>query len=244
MFFLLPLFGSVNIILLAAAVIPAVFLLIYVYKQDKLEKESWGLIFKLVLFGAISTAFAQITESIGIAILPYIFQAGSKAYNFFLYFVIVAVSEEGFKYLILKWRTWNNPEFNCRFDGIVYATAVGLGFALWENVSYVLSYGFGVAVVRAITAVPGHACFGVFMGAFYGSAKQNEVKRDYSESSRCKAFTLAVPIILHGAYDYIASSSSSGTFIFIIFIAALFFLAYKTVKRLSSSDTYIDRTEY
>ena len=87
-------------------------------------------------------------------------------YQIILYFVIVAIAEESSKYFFLKKRTWNNPEFNCQYDGVVYAVFVSLGFALWENINYVLSYGFSTAIVRAITAIPGHACFGVFMGVF------------------------------------------------------------------------------
>lgn len=87
-------------------------------------------------------------------------------------FVIVAIAEESSKYFFLKKRTWNNPEFNCQYDGVVYAVFVSLGFALWENINYVLSYGFSTAIVRAITAIPGHACFGVFMGVFYGLARK------------------------------------------------------------------------
>ena len=240
MFSLLPLLLSPSFILIAAAVIPAVALLIFVYKQDKLEKESWALIGRLVLFGAISTLLAQLTESIGIALIGVLFAPGGKLYNLVLYFIVVGLSEEGFKYLILKWRTWNDPEFNCRFDGVVYATAVSLGFALWENISYVISYGFSTAIVRAVTAVPGHACFGVFMGAFYGAAKQLSCNRDEANSKQCRVLSVVIPVILHGTYDYIASGSSrTGEWLFILFIAVLFWFAYRTVKRLSDADTYL-----
>ena len=89
-----------------------------------------------------------------------------------MYFGVVAFSEEGAKYFLLKRRTWNSAAFNCQFDGVVYAVFVSLGFALWENISYVLMYGLSTALVRAVTAVPGHACFGVFMGVWYGLAKR------------------------------------------------------------------------
>ena len=240
MFNLIPLFLSPSIILIAAAVIPAIALLIYVYKQDRLEKEPWSVIWRLGLFGAISTALAQITESIGIAVLPYLTQAGSRAYYLLLCFIVVAVSEEGFKYLILKLRTWRSPEFNCRFDGIVYACAVSLGFSLWENVMYVITYGMGTAIVRAVTAIPGHACFGVFMGAFYGAAKKYHVIGSYSESKLCRVLALAVPVLLHGTYDYLAMRNQNGVMlVFILFIAAMFFVAYRTVRKLSRTDTYI-----
>ena len=151
----------VNPILIAAAVIPAIVLLRFVYKEDRLDKESPGLLLSLVIFGILSTFAAIVTEQIGEAILGILLPQSSTAYNVLLYFVVVALSEEGFKYLLLKKRTWYSSEFNCQFDGVVYAVFVALGFALWENISYVLMYGLGTAAVRAVTAVPGHACFGV-----------------------------------------------------------------------------------
>ena len=93
-------------------------------------------------------------------------------YNAIMYFGIVAFSEEGAKYFLLRRRSWHSAAFNCQFDGVVYAVFVALGFALWENISYVLMYGLSTALVRAVTAVPGHACFGVFMGVWYGLAKR------------------------------------------------------------------------
>ena len=135
----------VNPILIAAAVIPAIVLLRFVYKEDRLDKESPGLLLSLVIFGILSTFAAIVTEQIGEAILGILLPQSSTAYNVLLYFVVVALSEEGFKYLLLKKRTWYSSEFNCQFDGVVYAVFVALGFALWENISYVLMYGLGTA---------------------------------------------------------------------------------------------------
>ena len=84
MFNLIPLFLTPSVLLIAAATIPAVLLLLYVYRMDRLEKEPWSIIWRLGLFGAISTALAQITESIGIAGLPYIVSAGGRAYYLIL----------------------------------------------------------------------------------------------------------------------------------------------------------------
>ena len=154
-------------ILIVAAVFPAIFLLVKVYRADKIERESPYLIGRLVLGGIIATFFALISERLFGALLSAMVPTTSPSYDVILYFGVVAISEELSKFLLLKNRTWNNSEFNCLYDGVVYATAVSLGFALWENISYVTMYGFSVALVRAVTAVPGHACFGVFMGVFY-----------------------------------------------------------------------------
>ena len=172
--------------LIAAAVIPAVFLLIKVYRADRLEKEPIGLLLSLLFLGIISTSLAALTEQLGEGILYRFVEENTILYNIILYYVIVAVSEEGFKYLLLRYRTWNSPNFNCEFDGVVYAVFVSLGFALWENIGYVLTYGFETAVARAFTAVPGHASFGVFMGVWYGAAKRYELAgmKDLAKSRR------------------------------------------------------------
>ena len=231
---------SPNFILIAAAVIPAIYLLFYVYKHDRLEKESTGLLVKLVIMGILSTLLAQVTETLGIAALPYVCKAGSTGYYLLLFYVVVGLSEEGFKYLLLKKNTWNNLEYNCQFDGVVYAVFVSLGFALWENISYVLSYGFSTALARAVTAIPGHACFGVFMGAFYGAAKRLDLEGDAKRSKKVRRLSVLVPMLLHGTYDFFASSDKSyGTWVFVAFVISMFIVAYRLVKQLSAKDRYI-----
>ena len=196
----------VNPILIAAAVIPAIVLLRFVYKEDRLDKESPGLLLSLVIFGILSTFAAIVTEQIGETVLTLLLPQNSTAYNALLYFVVVALSEEGFKYLLLKKRTWYSGEFNCQFDGIVYAVFVSLGFALWENISYVLMYGLGTAAIRAVTAVPGHACFGVFMGAFYGLAT-------YEYDGYAWIFVAFVVLLFAAAYRMIKKLSRDDRFI-------------------------------
>ena len=230
---------SPSLILIAAAVIPAVYLLIFVYRQDSLEKESGKLLFKLVAFGAASTALAEYAETLGIAALPYVSVPGSSRYYFLLYFLVVGLAEEGFKYLLMRACTWRNREFNCLFDGVVYAVFTSLGFALWENISYVISYGLATALARAVTAVPGHACFGVFMGAYYGAAKRYEMRGEADKSKRCRILSVAVPMLLHGAYDYLASSDEISQLVFVVFIAVMFFVAYRLVKKIAAHDEYI-----
>jgi len=229
-----------NPILIAAAVIPAIVLLIYVYKADKMDKEPPMMLLSLVLHGIIATSLAMFTERIGTRILDLTVPADSTLYNIILYFIIVACSEEGFKYLLLHNRTWNSLAFNCQFDAVVYAVFVSLGFALWENINYVVMYGFGTALIRAVTAVPGHACFGVFMGAFYGLAKRYDRYGQPGKSKFCLALSFVVPSVLHGCYDYIASIEYMHfAWIFVAFIIVLFVVSVILVKRLSRSDRYI-----
>lgn len=245
MFFPFFYFFYLNPILIAAAVIPAVVLLVKVYKVDHLDKESPRLLWNLVVRGVIATVFAMLTEWIGEFVLSSFVQEGTVLYNFLLYFIVVAVSEEGFKYLLMKQRTWKDPEFNFQFDGVVYAVFVSLGFALWENISYVLMYGFGTALIRAVTAVPGHACFGVFMGAWYGLAKKFESYGMPSQSKTCRVVALLSSIVLHGCYDFTASIENQNyAWVFVAFVVVMFLVAFRLVKKLSQNDRYVGRMQW
>ena len=232
-------FLSVANILVIAAVIPAVWLLIKVYNADKLDKEPPGLLVSLVVMGVLSTLPASIAEQIGVTALGAVF-GGGILHDLLLYFIVVGLSEEGFKYLLLRVRTWKSPHFNYQFDGVVYAVFVALGFALWENIGYVFSYGLATAAVRAVTAVPGHACFGVFMGVWYGAAKRCELAGDRSRARQYRLFAVVVPTLLHGCYDFIATMTSPlSTLVFIVFAAAMFAVSFRVIRRASRNDRHI-----
>ena len=236
--FLLPALLSYNVVLILAAVIPAVFLMIKVYRSDRLERESHGMLLRLVVGGVLSALIALVSEWVLSGLLQLLVPSTSALFDVLLYFVVVAFSEEGAKYFMLRRRSWSSPEFNCQYDGVVYAVFVALGFALWENISYVMHYGFQTALVRAVTAIPGHACFGVFMGVFYGFAKKFERSGRPQESRTCRILAVLFPALLHGLYDYIASTQlQAGSFV--IFIAILFIVSYILVGKLSKSDRYI-----
>ena len=242
MFFITPLislYGG-HIILIIAAIVPAFFLLRFIYRHDRLEPESPAIIKNLVLMGIVSTFIAVMCERLGSIILNLFFKEANTLYNFILYFFVVGLSEEASKYIVLKRTTWNSSEFNCKFDGVLYAVTVALGFALWENIEYVLMYGFTTALVRAVTAVPGHACFGVFMGAWYGLAKRCSLRGDEATSKKCLAISIGMPAVIHGCYDFIATMTNAySTIIFIAFVALMFIICYTVVKRLSANDEYL-----
>ena len=227
-------------LLIAAAVIPAIILMIQVYRADRLEREPTGLLISLLVFGVLATALAIVTETLGEDILLSFFDETDFGYLVLSNFLVVGLSEEGFKYLLLRWRTWRSPNFNCQFDGVVYAVFVSLGFALWENIGYVAMYGFGTALVRAVTAVPGHACFGVFMGIWYGAARRYANEGDMRGAHICRRRALWLPVLIHGMYDFIASLDFDYSgLIFIGFILVVFLAALRRVKIVSRNDRYI-----
>lgn len=238
-YFFAPLL-TYNFILVLAAVIPAAYLLVKVYRMDRLEKESNRFLWTLVKAGIFSSLIALVLERIFSNLLISAMDTKSVGFRILLYFVVVGLSEEGAKYFMLKRTSWRSSEFNCLYDGIVYAVFVSLGFAIWENISYVLHYGLSNAFVRAFTAIPGHGAFGVFMGVFYSAAKLYSLAGLEDKSKQFEIAAIIVPVLIHGAYDYIATSASQyGSYIFIAFIVVLFFAANKVVKTASQNDRFM-----
>lgn len=236
--------GGYLYLLLILAILPAVLLLFLVYKNDKNGKEPRSLLIRLLVLGAVTTMAALIVESIGSFFfdLFYDLEGGIKYIingdystnvgffgNMFDYFVIVALTEEGFKFLALYQCTWNHKAFDYKYDGIVYAVFVSLGFALIENIEYVFIYGgFSTAVIRALTAIPGHCSFAIIMGTFYGSAKYFESIGDMRMKNKCLRFSLFLPVIVHGFYDFcvtISTKDGEGIILGILIVGILYLIA-------------------
>lgn len=226
-------------VLLVAAVLPAIYLLNIVYREDRFEKEPMGLLLKLLGFGVLSAFLAIVLEYIGEWILSGFLDYYNPLYNVIYFFIIIAGAEEIAKFLFLKLGSYKHSAFNCMFDGIVYAVTVSLGFALFENILYVFDGGLSVACLRAITAVPAHAAFGVFMGIWYGYAKFMQIHKNQSEGFNLMLCVL-IPILIHGAYDYVLSMNSDLIFVvFIVFVILLFGLSVRLVKNVSKNDFYL-----
>lgn len=226
-------------LMLILAVLPGLYLAYRVYRMDKLEKEPMDLIAILFICGVLSIIPALILEIIGVRILD-LFRYYPLPYALLLNFVVIACSEEGSKYFFLKSKTWNHKAFNYRFDGIVYAVSVGIGFAVFENIKYVMSYGLLTAIIRAFTAVPAHTIFAIFMGHYYGEAKRQERMGNLDTSKSYLTRSLLVPILLHGFYDFTASSNSGIlTLVFWVFLIALDVITIKRIRRDAAADMEI-----
>ena len=99
-YFLLEPIMMYNWILILSAVIPAVFLMVKVYRSDRIEKESGYLLRKLVVAGIISTLLALVEEKVGEWLLSCFVPENTWLYQIILYFVIVAIAEESSKYML------------------------------------------------------------------------------------------------------------------------------------------------
>ena len=234
-------------VLVILAIIPAVIIIAFIYHKDKAEKEPLGLLVSLFIMGAtISVIGAIVAQSVMLKGLQEVIAEGTTGYNFIMCFFIVALSEEGFKFLVLRLRTWKHKAFNYTFDGIVYAVIVSLGFATLENILYLVKDGtYNLAIMRGVLSVPGHAIDAVFMGLFYGKAKYCQCAGDNSGKSKNMFLSLFVPILMHGFYDFCLFNSKNMEGIIVLFFvyeAVVTVSALVIIHKSSKNDTNIPGT--
>ncbi|NUM53649.1 MAG: PrsW family intramembrane metalloprotease [Candidatus Hydrogenedentes bacterium] len=111
-------------------------------------------------------------------------------------FLYAAIPEEFFKLMVLLGYSLRRRDFDEPMDGLVYGAVASQGFAALENVMYSFAGGVSIAVARAFTAVPAHACMGIIMGYFVGRARFEPERRTALIVTGYLAATL-----VHGIYD-------------------------------------------
>lgn len=208
--------------LLLIALAPVLIIAVYIYFRDKYEKEPVKLLFSALVMGFLSTIPVIFLERYLLFVKPALTGIWPAFYDAF---VVAGFSEELFKYLFVLLLIWRNRNFNEKFDGIVYATFVSLGFAAVENIMYVFQHGEYVGYTRAVISVPAHAIFGITMGFYLGLAK-------FSKRNRFMFLikALLLPIIFHGIFDFILMLGDPR--LSVLFIPFVIYLYYDGFRRL------------
>ena len=124
-YFLLSSLLSYKVLLIIAAVVPALFLMVKVYRSDRLEPEDPAFLWVLIRSGILAALIALVLERVFGFILNHTVK-DEGTYQVLLYFVVVAFSEEGAKYFMMRRASWHSLEFNCQYDGVVYAVFTSL----------------------------------------------------------------------------------------------------------------------
>lgn len=239
-----------NILLIILGIIPVAIISMYVYQKDK-NKEPIGLLVLLVLGGIFSCFLVLSLSNILIIFLPFM-STQSTFLDVFLYaFVGVAFVEEVCKFLMTYALSYRHREFDEIYDMLSYAIFVALGFACFENILYILNqYSLAgnimlpaveVGLKRAITAIPGHACDGLFMGYYLSLAKVS-AKRKNKEAERNNILkSIFVPILIHGIYDFCCFSGLDILMIvFIVFIIVIDIIALKKLNYVAKINRSIN----
>lgn len=218
-------------LVILAALAPVAIALYYINKKDSFRPEPKKWLMKAFGYGVLSALLAiLLAQSISTPLgLNNDLNSDASILDAFAQaFLVAAIPEEVAKLLMLHWLLKKNPYFDERFDGIVYAVCVGMGFAGLENILYLLEgvqdgSWVSTGIVRALFSIPGHFLFAVLMGYYYSL---------YHWGANCnfktKAMILIAPVLAHGIYDGILFSMSVdegfaafGTLIFLYFFNKL-----------------------
>jgi len=191
-------------LLLALAIAPGVGISLYIFFKDKYNQEPKLKLFVCFLLGCLSCVPAVILSLTGRAIVEGLITKSILS-TAIMAFVVVGLSEEFSKSLMVRYYAYPKKTFDEPFDGIVYCVMVSMGFATLENVLYVMQNGLGNAIARMFTSVPAHATFGVIMGYYMGKAKFEPARS--KELIQKGLFSAA---FVHGLYDFFLFLGSEG----------------------------------
>jgi len=154
----------------------------------------------------------------------------------FMSFFRAAFLEEGIKFALLLFFCVRLSDLNEPIDAIVYGAAIGLGYAAIENLGYLQSGNFenawtlSMVKVRYIPLVM-HLGFGVLMGWLL-SLNLFEEKSPFKRRVML-ILSLAVPVVLHGSYNYLRAFEIFPIITLILVIGIIYFYRREQLKRIT-----------
>lgn len=226
-----------NFWLIILAVFPGLALILFFYFRNRYKKEPSFPIVIAFCLGAIILLPASATANL-IQRLTGWFPGEPRIWRIFLgAFFIAGLVEETWKFFVVRFYCYHRPEFDEPYDGIMYSTAVSLGFATLENILYVFGPnilgGLRIGILRAFLAVPSHAFYGVLMGYFLGEAK---FAKNRFEENLLGLLGLSLAIAAHGLYDFLVIALPYRPFLLIsliIFALLTWVIFFEATRRHS-----------
>ena len=158
---------------LLLALVPAAVWLSFFYRRDRREPEPRMMVLGVAVLGAL------VGSAVVIPLLRDVLDVGTRLTDSPVTFLIgsilvVGVVQEFAKYLTIRLSVYQSDEFDERADGIVYASAAGVGMAVALNVAFVVESGgvdFGSAAIRIVITALAQASFAAIVGYFLARQK-------------------------------------------------------------------------
>ncbi|MDC1378516.1 PrsW family intramembrane metalloprotease [Pelagibacteraceae bacterium] len=154
----------------------------------------------------------------------------------FMSFFRAAFLEEGLKFALLLFFCARLSALNEPMDAMVYGAAIGLGYAAIENVGYLdyadlgTAWSFTMVKIRYIPLIM-HLGFGVIMGWLLSLNLFEE--RSPFKRRIMLILALALPVVLHGSYNYLGASDVFPVLILILTIGIIYFYRREQLKRIT-----------
>jgi len=190
-----------------AAVAPALLILWLVIAADERPGPP-ARVWTAFLLGAASISLLGVARAPFAALLaapdnPWVAQAVHSVFG-------VAVPEEAVKILVIIAISARRRPFADPMDTVIYGAAVGLGFAAYENLAYLVQHADmwrSLAALRSVLTVPFHGALGIIAGAYLAIARSGTAlgahrhHRDWARISS-RILILLGPLALHAGFDF------------------------------------------
>ncbi|MFN8432817.1 MAG: PrsW family glutamic-type intramembrane protease [Anaerolineales bacterium] len=170
-----PVFTPTTLLLTGVflAIVPAFIWMIFFYLQDSAEPEPKGYVIGVFALGGLLAA------AIGIPVVENLFRVSHWIYTNTVATIlggilVVGFTQEFLKYAAVRYSIYHSDEYDEPTDGVIYATAAGLGYATVLNINFVISNGgvdLGTGIIRMAVVALAHAAFSGITGYFLGRAK-------------------------------------------------------------------------
>ncbi|HUF38810.1 MAG TPA: PrsW family glutamic-type intramembrane protease [Anaerolineales bacterium] len=204
-----PLLSGFTLILAGVilAIVPAIVWLAFFYRRDRLEPEPKGMVMQVFLLGALVAA------AIGIPVVDNLFAVDNWLTRSTMTHILGAIFVIGFtqeflKYAAVRFSVFGSSEFDEPVDGIVYATAAGLGYAALLNINFVIESGgvdLGAGVIRITVTSLAHASFAGVVGYFLGQEKFTKRPAWWSAAG------VSLAAVLNGLFFFLRSTLTQGS---------------------------------
>jgi RsiW-degrading membrane proteinase PrsW (M82 family) len=186
---------------------PALFWLLYHRWKDRRQPEPIPAVLLAYAAGVgsgwVGLAAYDLTRRLGLTADPATLASSDVVGLLGYTLLIVGPLEELVKFLPFVVICSRLPAFDEEIDGVVYASAVALGFASFENFQYMRFLEGADLAARAVASPLTHAMFASVWGFAYGRARM----RGGSIVRAC-VLGVALAALLHGLYDFLALSVS------------------------------------
>lgn len=165
---------AVVLVSVFAGLVPMLIYPIFLYFMDRYEKEPPGLLIAGFAWGFVPAAIFSLITQVVLDVPLFLLDETGLLSDVVGASVIAPVTEEFFKGMAvwLIYIIWKH-EFDGVFDGIVYGSLVGFGFAAIENILYFISFGAdpGLILLRSVVFGLNHAFYTSLTGASFGVAR-------------------------------------------------------------------------
>lgn len=219
--------------LLILAVIPVAIFIWWIRLKDRYEKEPIIKLISYFILGIVVSILAIIFELYLNKVD--IFMGVIK--DLYIAFFITAFTEEGLKAIILIPILLKDKDFNEKIDGIVYSVFLSLGFATVENIIYLMRESsdlyLQLGITRGLISIPSHIMFAITMGYYISKYKFEEDKK---KRNKYLAYSIIIPILLHGVFDFILMIGYRWAII--VFIVYIIFLWKVNLDKIDKFTLY------